>query len=239
MAHSDAARNKNAENSSLKTSNLIIGFTICFFVAMVFYAFYLDRRLDTFQETLRYKPPAEFEESTAHTHDAGHSSGHEMVSPSQGQLVYVPAYSHIYHDDGDPYLLTITLSVRNTSVEHEIVVNSVRYFNTQGKVVKSYLAKPLRLPPLATTEFLVERDNATGGSGANFLVEWTAKTPVTEPIIEAVMIDTKGQQGISFARFGKAVGEAYPDEVAIEQATGEQATGEQDTPEASEQQSPL
>jgi len=217
MANSDSARIKDVDKNLLQPSNLIIGFTACFFVAMVFYAFYLDRRLDSFQETLRYKPPAEFEESAGDLHDTSASSGHELVNPSQGQLVYVPAYSHIYHDDGDPYLLTITLSVRNTSVEHEIVVNSVRYFNTQGNVVKSYLSKPLRLPPLATTEFLVERDNATGGSGANFLVKWAAETKVTEPIIEAVMIDTKGQQGISFARYGRPVGEAYPDVVAGEE----------------------
>ncbi|MEQ8838981.1 MAG: DUF3124 domain-containing protein, partial [Lacipirellulaceae bacterium] len=117
------------------------------------------------------------------------------------------AYSHIYHDDGAPYLLTITLSIRNTSLVEEIVVKSVRYFNTQGQEVKSYLKKPLRLPALATAEFLVERNDASGGSGANFLVEWFAKENVTEPIIEAVMIDAKGKQGVSFARVGKPVSE--------------------------------
>jgi hypothetical protein len=83
----------------------------------------------------------------------------------------------------------------------------VRYFDTRGKEVKSYLDKPVRLPALGTTEVLIERDDSTGGSGANFLVEWYANQPVTEPIIEAVMIDTKSQQGISFARRGSVISE--------------------------------
>lgn len=178
----------------------IAGVVVLFGMPLIIYGFYLDRRLTTFEDSLRYRPPEEVEEYVTNkgTH---YLSAH----PVQGQVVYVAAYSHIYHDDGDPYLLTITLSVRNTSIDREIVVNSVRYFDTKGNEVKSYLAKPLRLPALATTEFLVEREDATGGSGANFLVEWSATERVTEPIIEAVMIDTKGQQGISFARNGRPV----------------------------------
>lgn len=101
-------------------------------------------------------------------------------------------------------------------MDSEIVVQTVRYFDTKGKEVKSYLDKPVRLPALGTTEVLVERDDASGGSGANFLVEWYANNPVTEPIIEAVMIDTNSQQGISFARRGSVISEAVPDAVADE-----------------------
>jgi hypothetical protein len=135
---------------------------------------------------------------------------HLTANPVEGQVVYVPAYSHIYHGEGKPYPLAITLSVRNTSITDEIVVKSVRYFNTKGKEVKSYLTKPVRLPALGTTEVLVTRNDTSGGSGANFLVEWYANKPVTEPIIEAVMIDTDSQQGISFARRGSVISEVVP-----------------------------
>ena len=54
---------------------------------------------------------------------------------------------------------------------------------------------------------IVEREDASGGSGANFLVEWFANHPVTAPIIEAVMIDTQSQQSISFARRGVVIKE--------------------------------
>tara|TARA_R110002072_G_scaffold303069_1_gene492555 strand:- start:25348 stop:26016 length:669 start_codon:yes stop_codon:yes gene_type:complete len=198
---------------------LIAGTVLVFVLPLVLYAFYMDRRLDSFEDSLRYKPPQVVEE-----HVANSDTNYLTDNPVQGQVVYVPAYSHIYHDDGDPYLLTITLSVRNTSLDNEIVVKSVRYFDTKGKEVKSYLTKPLRLPALATTEFLVERDDATGGSGANFLVEWVAIKEVTEPIIEAVMIDTKGQQGISFARSGKPVREVVTKEDARAENKGTLST---------------
>lgn len=203
---------------------LIAGVVVLFVVPLLIYAFYFDRRLDLFENSLRYRPPQELAEYTA-------DDGTDYLShnPVQGQVVYVPAYSHIYHQDGSPYLLTITLSVRNTSLDHEIVVKSVRYFDTKGKEVKSYIAKPLRLSPLATMEFLVERDDATGGSGANFLVEWVAEEVVTEPIIEAVMIDTKGQQGISFARNGRPVRDIVP-----EREAGEESRDASSTPDHNE-----
>ncbi len=118
--------------------------------------------------------------------------------PVDGQRLYVPAYSHVYHQKGEPYFLTVTLNIRNTDVDDEIVVTSVRYFDTAGKEVRSLLNKPLRLSPLAATEFVIEREDKLGGSGASFIVEWKAGTEVNQPLVETIMIDTRGQQGISF-----------------------------------------
>ena len=130
-----------------------------------------------------------------------------MTSPSVGQVVYVPAYSHVYESEGKPYLLTTTLSIRNVSMEHELIVKAIRYFDTRGIERRSFLKKPVRLQALGTTEVLVERSDVSGGSGANFLVEWYATSPVNAPVIEAVMIDTTSQQGISFARRGVVINE--------------------------------
>lgn len=127
--------------------------------------------------------------------------------PVEGQRLYVPAYSHVYHQEGEPYFLTVTLNIRNTDVEHEIVVTSVRYFDTGGKELRSMLKKPLKLAPLAATEFVIERNDKTGGSGASFIVEWKAGTEVNQPIVETVMIDTRGQQGISFIASGVVLSE--------------------------------
>jgi hypothetical protein len=41
--------------------------------------------------------------------------------------------------------------------------------------------------------------------GANFIVEWVASTEVSEPIVEAIMIGTDFQQGISFTSPGKVI----------------------------------
>ncbi len=183
---------------------LIAVIVVLFLIPLCVYAFYLDRRMGSFEDSLRYRPPQETAEENGVAVDE-HS--HVAKGPVLGQKVYVPAYSHVYHGDGDPHLLTITLSVRNTSLNEEMVIKSVRYFDTKGNEVKSYLAKPVRVAALGSTEFLVGRDDASGGSGANFLVEWFANQPITEPIIEAVMIDTKSQQGISFVCRGSVIGE--------------------------------
>jgi hypothetical protein len=44
-----------------------------------------------------------------------------------------------------------------------------------------------------------------GGSGANFIVEWTAATTVSEPVVEAVMISAQAGQGISFLSPGRVI----------------------------------
>lgn len=188
----------------MRRLKLLIGGVVAVVVLpLVLYAVYLDQRLDAFEATLDQSPPEELEGEDRPRDDLYHFAAHRV----EGQVVYVPAYSHVYHAEGKPYLLTITLSVRNTSMEDEIVVKSVRYFDTKGKEVRSYLQKAARLPALGTTEIVIERDDAKGGSGANFLVEWYADRPVNEPIIEAVMIDTTSQQGISFVRRGSVIGE--------------------------------
>lgn len=146
------------------------------------------------EDELVYRPPA------------GNSEiGSQLLSTSQGQTVYVPAYSHIYHQDGQAHPLTVTLSVRNTNRRFEIMIESVNYYDSQGKKLRSYLDKPLILKPLATTAFLVARDDTSGGVGASFIVEWKSDDTTTPPIIETVMIDTSSQQGLSFARSGVAI----------------------------------
>lgn len=179
------------------------GLVLLVVVPLAIHGFYLDRRLDALSGSLAPSTP----EQLASGDVLAHGGAHAEVNAVAGQTVYVPAYSHIYHEEGQPHLLTITLSVRNTSRAEEIIVRSVRYFDTKGNEVKSYLDRPVRLPAMGTTEVIVERDDATGGSGANFLVDWSADQPVSAPVIEAVMIDTKSQQGISFARRGFVVSE--------------------------------
>lgn len=179
---------------------ILMGCFAVFIIPLLIYVFYMEHRLGKFEQSLRYQFPKQ--------QVAADSEGDQQwksLDISEGQVIYVPAYSHVYHEDGKPQLLTVTLSVRNTSRQRNIVVNSVRYFDTNGKPIKSYLDKPISLAALETAEFLVERDDHSGGSGANFLVEWHSAQPVSEPIVEAIMIDTSGQQGISFARSGRVI----------------------------------
>jgi len=129
-----------------------------------------------------------------------------QIEAIASQTVYVPVYSHIYYRNTQQvYNLATTLSVRNTDLENPIIVTSVQYYNTEGKLVNSYLEKALKLPPLGSMDFFVEQSNSTGGSGANFIVEWRSETAVSEPIIEAVMIGVSGTQGLAFTSRGQTI----------------------------------
>ena len=171
-------------------------------------AVYLDYRLSPVEDGLRYRDPAERAARAASGGRAAAGASAEVpANPARAQTVYVPAYSHVYHERGDAHLLTVTLSARNTDPEHDLVLSRITYHDTDGSQVRSFLKAPLRLGPLASADFLVEREDTTGGSGANFLVEWAAARPVSEPAFEAVMIDTRAGQGIAFVRPGIVVRE--------------------------------
>lgn len=123
-----------------------------------------------------------------------------------GQTVYVPIYSHIYTVSQSRSIdLTATLSIRNTDLSHSIVIASVRYYDTAGNLVRTDLENPVELPALASTDFVVDQADTEGGVGANFIVEWAAETAVSDPVIEAVMIDTLSNQGISFISPGRVI----------------------------------
>ncbi len=123
-----------------------------------------------------------------------------------GQTVYVPIYSHIYTWEPSRTMnLTATLSIRNTDLNHPVILSTVKYYDSKGKLVRNYLAQPGKLGPLASTNFVVNQEDTTGGSGPAFIVEWVAQQQVSEPVIEAIMISAAGNQGISFVSPGRVI----------------------------------
>lgn len=128
-----------------------------------------------------------------------------------GQVVYVPAYSEVFYGRvGLSMELAVTLAVHNTDLDQSIVIQSVRYYDTDGNMVRDYIDAPMLVSPLATTGFLVEDTDRSGGWGANFIVEWGAETPVYEPIIEAIMVSTRGTHGISIISPGRVISQTLP-----------------------------
>ncbi len=124
----------------------------------------------------------------------------------KGQTVYVPVYSHIYSGDREmPFYLAATLSIRNTDLAHAIELTTVDYYDSDGKFLKHYLDKPISLEAMATKRYVVPESDKSGGSGAKFIIRWRSTQPVTEPLIESVMISTKTQQGISFTSRGRVL----------------------------------
>ena len=133
-------------------------------------------------------------------------AGDSEIALSKGQRVYVPAYSHIYSGDRErPFLLTVTLSIRNIDPTQMINITLVDYYETQGKLMKKYVEKPLTLRPLEALRYVIPERDKSGGSGANFIVEWHADKSVNPPIIETIMISTRSGQGISFTSRGREI----------------------------------
>lgn len=130
----------------------------------------------------------------------------EKGTLSTGQLIYVPAYSHIYSGNREkPFLLTVTLSIRNIDPWHPITLTRADYYETQGQFLKKCLEQPVRLSPLESIRYVIPEKDKSGGSGANFMVEWNASQKVNPPVVESIMIGTQSQQGISFTSRGRIV----------------------------------
>jgi hypothetical protein len=130
----------------------------------------------------------------------------EHLQLTKGQTVYIPAYSHIYHGNREaPLLLSVTLSIRNTDPANALTVTAVNYHETEGALLKEYIKEPIVLGPLGTERYIVPQRDSSGGSGANFIVEWHSEKPINPPIMETVMISTQSQLGISFTSRGQAI----------------------------------
>lgn len=130
----------------------------------------------------------------------------DVAALSDGQSIYVPAYSHIYSGDRElPLMLTVTLSIRNTDPARSIKITRVDYYETQGTLLKRYLIDPVVLGPMESLRYVIPEGDKSGGSGANFLVNWSAEQPCNPPVVESIMISTKSQQGISFTSRGQVL----------------------------------
>lgn len=121
------------------------------------------------------------------------------------QEVYVPIYSDIYNQTRDSRtLLTATLSIRNTSIRDSLFISKIDYYNTAGDLVRSYLDQTIYLRPMESIDYVIEQQDTSGGSGANFLIDWYSKKPL-KPLFQAVMVGGLGAQAFSFTTDGVEV----------------------------------
>ena len=184
MNNNDPDKNQATEFSG---SKLHLFISAAAFLGILFLAGYIGSQFQEMEDQLRYRAPASI---------SGESS--RKINLEKGQTVYVPAYSHIYSGEGEPQLLAITLSIRNTDPDRSIRIIEARYFDSKGELVKNYVDGIFEVAPLQTIDVLVGKQDKRGGSGANFIVTWKSDEAVYEPIIEAVMIGVAKDQNISF-----------------------------------------
>jgi hypothetical protein len=120
------------------------------------------------------------------------TSGTGQTAPgrSLGQSLYLPIYSHIWHGDLNKFnqpektLVSVSVSIRNTDPLKAIRIHSARYFDTHGAKLKDYVTSPLVVAPMGTHEIFVPRSDDTGGSGANFVIVWSADKPTNPPVVD-------------------------------------------------------
>ena len=115
---------------------------------------------------------------------------------------YVSAYSHAYVGNGQPVLFAITLSIRNVDPARSLVVRRVDYHATDGARVRAMVEAARTVGPLGTLELFVDRSDESGGSGANFIVEWEIEPGSHRPLVEAVMLGSSGPTGYAFTSVG-------------------------------------
>lgn len=135
----------------------------------------------------------------------------EIIQSAKGQTVYLPVYSHLWHGNlnarGLPEILQLSalISIRNTDPVNPIRVLSARYYDTGGKALREFVPATKTLAPLATLELFVERREAEGGSGANFIIRWQSDTPVSAPVTEAIHADLNSVRTVSFVTTGRPI----------------------------------
>ena len=141
-------------------------------------------------------------------HLAGSANAQSDTELSTGGAVYVSVYSRIFSGPkAVPVSLTALLSIRNTDPKTPITVLSVEYFDSEGKLMRSLIKKPVQVNPLGSRHQYFSEKDTTGGPGANFIVKWRSQKPVNKPIIEAIMSDTSGTLGLCFRSPGREITE--------------------------------
>ncbi|MCP3459492.1 MULTISPECIES: DUF3124 domain-containing protein [unclassified Bradyrhizobium] len=117
---------------------------------------------------------------------------------------YVPAYSSVAMSQGKLRVdFSVTLSVHNASETLPLVLKRIAYFDTTGKMIESYLKSPVALKPLATVSVVIPTEDVRGGTGANFIVDWTAASEIAEPVVEALMVGGVANAHYAFISQGR------------------------------------
>ena len=129
------------------------------------------------------------------------------VTLSKGQTIYIPSYSNII-SESNRIVLRANLIIHNSDPNNAITLLRIDNYDTNGKLVAKYLSEPMKLGPLAATRMIIKKpERGDEGAGSNFIVQWQAEKPVTEPIIECVMIGSFGTQGYSFSSQSRVISE--------------------------------
>ncbi len=137
--------------------------------------------------------------------------GQGPAARTNGQVLYLPVYSHIWHGEVDgkgqatKTLVSVSVSIRNTDPSKSIRVTSAQYFDTDGKKLREYVPAPKTIGPLGTLELFIPRSDDTGGSGANFVIAWKSDVNVNAPMVEALHANLPSGRSIAFTTSARQI----------------------------------
>jgi len=185
MTENKSNTGQNQNNKQALGMAILGGFA---FVLLLLLIMYLGKQLRTIEDELIHR-------SIETTYG---------IDIAEGQVVYVPIYSHIETDTAKTYPLYSILGIRNSDPERNIIITSANFYDGRGNLVKEFLDADLELTPFDTRTFFVnKRKIRDGSSAANFIITWKSDAPVYEPIIDAVMYGSHEGMSITFKSVGR------------------------------------
>ncbi|PSF39316.1 hypothetical protein C7H19_00570 [Aphanothece hegewaldii CCALA 016] len=183
-----------------------------YWVIIIFVVFLTSCEAETTKQSSQTSPIAQASNATTNPDNRVSQAIGKIAT---GETIYVPIYPKIYHLENQTLDLTSTLTIRNIDLENPIILTSVRYYDSTGKLVKQYIDCAKRLDPLASLDFLATKTQPTKSIGTSFIVEWVAEKNVNPPILESVMLSTVSTQGISFTSVGRVIQNPNPASVKL------------------------
>lgn len=129
------------------------------------------------------------------------------------QSLYLPIYWHLYHGalnakTGKPSetLLSAHVSIRNIDPRASLQLTSARYYDTEGRLLREFIQTPQSVAPLGNHEIYIPRSDFAAGTGATFIITWSAERPINPPLVEALHADIRdGGRTLFFITTARAV----------------------------------
>ena len=124
---------------------------------------------------------------------------------AKGQTLYLPIYSHmLYGNLGKSGKASTRIAVdpgQHSQYRHQALDAGARLPGIsilQANCSANACRRPTVVPPLGTLELFVELNDASGGSGANFIIKWDAEQPVNPPLVESLHVNMDGGKAVIF-----------------------------------------
>ena len=124
--------------------------------------------------------------------------------------IYVPVYKSFYQSYGstrDAYSLTSTACLHNTDPKRAIVVHTIEYYDSSGKLLHKLIDAPITIKPWTSREITLQQSSQPEDFGANLIVRWKSDQPVNQPLVEVLMVGQVLNRGVSFLTRGVEIKE--------------------------------